>query len=175
HNQPKVSSPNLPTSNVGDQNQAPPQDFRRETDLYMLMTNIVRVLRRALPPHAKIPDDAKEIIQECVSEFIFIVTSEANEKAHREYRKTIHPEDVIAAMSSLGFDDYVEPLTFYLNKYRAEDPERGASMQIQSPIVVRSGAQQPPAAVVAPPVPPPPPAPLVGGGGGEGSPSSGGD
>ncbi|XP_012858173.1 PREDICTED: nuclear transcription factor Y subunit B-9-like [Erythranthe guttata] len=158
---PNSVAPNLPTSNVGDQNQAPPQDFRRETDLYMPMTNIVRVLRRALPPHAKISDDAKEIIQECVSEFISIVTSEANEKAHREYRKTIHPEDVIAAMSSLGFDDYVEPLTVYLNKYRAEDPERGASMQIQLPMAVPSGAQQPPAAVVAPPVPPPPLAPLV--------------
>ncbi|KAL9175054.1 hypothetical protein ABFS82_02G090900 [Erythranthe guttata] len=158
---PESVAPNLPTSNVGDRNQAPPQDFRRETDLYMPMTNIVRVLRRVLPPHAKISDDAKEIIQECVSEFISIVTSEANEKAHREYRKTIHPEDLIAAMSSLGFDDYVEHLTVYLDKYRAEDPERGASMQIQLPMVVRSGAQQPSAAPVAPPVPPPPPAPLV--------------
>ncbi|EYU44049.1 hypothetical protein MIMGU_mgv1a024183mg, partial [Erythranthe guttata] len=100
----------------------------READLYMPMTNIVRVLRRTLPPHVKISDDAKEIIQECVSEFISFVTSEANEKAHREYKKTIHPEDVIAAMASLGFDDYVDPLTVFLNKYRAEDPERGASM-----------------------------------------------
>ncbi|EYU44064.1 hypothetical protein MIMGU_mgv1a024505mg [Erythranthe guttata] len=145
----KSVAPNLPTSNVGDQNQAPPQDIRREMDLYMPMTNIVRVLLRGLPPHAKIPDDAKEIIQECVSEFISIVTSEANEKAHREYRKTIHPEDVIAAMSSLAFDDYVEPLTFCLNKYRTKDPERGASMQIQLP--------------------------MAGGGGEEGSPSCGGD
>ncbi|EYU44047.1 hypothetical protein MIMGU_mgv1a019581mg, partial [Erythranthe guttata] len=83
--------------------------FRREAYLYMPMTNIVRVLRRALLPHAKISYDAKEIIQECVSEFISFVTSEANEKAHR-------------------FDYYVEPLTVFINKYRAEDPKRGASM-----------------------------------------------
>ncbi|EYU44066.1 hypothetical protein MIMGU_mgv1a026515mg, partial [Erythranthe guttata] len=80
---PEVVAPNLPTTNVGDQNQAPPQDFRRKADLYMPMTNIVRVLRKVFPPHAKISDDAKEIIQECVSEFISFVTSEANEKAHR--------------------------------------------------------------------------------------------
>ncbi|KAL7157650.1 hypothetical protein ABFS83_02G091500 [Erythranthe nasuta] len=158
---PEAVAPNLPTTNVGDQNQAPPQDFRREADLYMPMTNIVRVLSRALPPHAKVSNDAKEIIQKCVSEFISFVTSEANEKAHREYKKTIHPEDVIAAMASLGFDDYVEPLTVFLNKYRAEDPERGASMQVQLPMAMRSGAQQPPAAPIAPPVPPPPPTPLV--------------
>ncbi|KAL7157642.1 hypothetical protein ABFS83_02G091100 [Erythranthe nasuta] len=155
----KISLNNPPTS--PQQISAPPQDFRREADLYMPMTNIVRVLRRTLPPHAKISDDAKEIIQECVSEFISFVTSEANEKAHREYKKTIHPEDVIAAMASLGFDDYVEPLTVYLNKYPAEDPERGASMHVQLPMAMRSGTHQPSAAPVAPPVPAPPPVPLV--------------
>ncbi|EYU44051.1 hypothetical protein MIMGU_mgv1a019919mg, partial [Erythranthe guttata] len=139
-------------------NPAPPQDFRHEVDLYMSMTNIVRVLRRMLPPHATISDYAKEIIQECgvtecVSEFISFVASEANEKAHHEYNKTIHPEDVIAAMASLGFDDYVEPLTVFLNKYRAKDPERGASMQVQLPMTMRNGTQQPPAVLVAPPVP----------------------
>ncbi|KAL8061513.1 hypothetical protein ABFX02_02G091100 [Erythranthe guttata] len=158
---PEAVAPNLPTTNVGEHNPAPPEDFRREANLYMPMTNIVRVLRRTLPPHAKISDDAKEIIQECVSEFISFVTSEANEKAHREYKKTIHPEDVIAAMASLGFDDYVEPLIVFLNKYRAEDPERGTSMQVQLPMAMRSSTQQPPAAPVAPPVPAPPPAPLV--------------
>ncbi|EYU44052.1 hypothetical protein MIMGU_mgv1a024361mg, partial [Erythranthe guttata] len=135
---PEAVSPNLSTTNVGEHNPAPPEDFRREADLYMPMTNIVRVLHRTLPPHAKISDDAKEIIQECVSEFISFVTSEANEKAHREYKKTIHPEDVIAAMASLGFDDYVEPLRIFLNKYRAEDPERGTSMQVQLPMAMRT-------------------------------------
>ncbi|EYU44060.1 hypothetical protein MIMGU_mgv1a020054mg, partial [Erythranthe guttata] len=82
-----------------------------------------------LPPHAKIYDDVKEIIQECVSEFISFVTSEANEKAHCEYQKTINLEDVIATMTSLVFDDYVNPQTVILTKYRDEDPKLGASMQ----------------------------------------------
>ncbi|EYU44027.1 hypothetical protein MIMGU_mgv1a017926mg, partial [Erythranthe guttata] len=94
----------------------------------MPIVNIVRILRRALP-HAKIADDANEIIQECISEFIAIVTSEANEKARSQYRTIITLEDVIAAIGSLGLDDYVEPLTVFLNKYRAADPERGTSMQ----------------------------------------------
>ncbi|KAL7150168.1 hypothetical protein ABFS83_05G091800 [Erythranthe nasuta] len=151
---PEAVATNLPAINVGDQNLAPPQDYRRKADLYMPMTNIVRILRRALPSHAKISDDAKDIIQECVSEFIFFVTNEANEKAHREYKTPIYPEDVIDAMASLGFNDYVEPLTVFLNKYRAEDPERAASIQVQLPMAMRSAAQQPSAASVAPPVPP---------------------
>ncbi|EYU44067.1 hypothetical protein MIMGU_mgv1a025471mg, partial [Erythranthe guttata] len=70
----------------------------------------------------KVSDDVKEIIQECLSEFISFVTSETNKMTHREYKKTINPEDVIAVIASLGFDDYVEPVTVFLNKYRVEDP-----------------------------------------------------
>ena len=33
-------------------------------------------------------------------------------------RKTINGEDILFAMSTLGFDNYVEPLKLYLQKYR---------------------------------------------------------
>nr|CAH7756406.1 unnamed protein product [Callosobruchus chinensis] len=35
-----------------------------------------------------------------------------------EKRKTINGEDILVAMSTLGFDNYVEPLKIYLQKYR---------------------------------------------------------
>lgn len=35
-----------------------------------------------------------------------------------EKRKTINGEDILFAMTSLGFDNYVEPLKLYLQKYR---------------------------------------------------------
>ncbi|CAK7323335.1 unnamed protein product [Dovyalis caffra] len=78
------------------------------------------------PPHAKISDDAKETIQECVSEYISFITSEANERCQREQRKTITAEDVLYAMSKLGFDDYIEPLTIYLHRYRELEGDRGS-------------------------------------------------
>lgn len=61
-------------------------------------------------------------MQECVSEFISFITSEASEKCQQEKRKTINGEDLLAAMASLGFDDYLEPLRVYLGRYR--DAER---------------------------------------------------
>jgi hypothetical protein len=42
----------------------------------MPIANVVRVMRRVLPPHAKVSDEAKELIQECVSEFISFITGE---------------------------------------------------------------------------------------------------
>nr|XP_043620323.1 nuclear transcription factor Y subunit B-6-like [Erigeron canadensis] len=90
----------------------------REQDRLMPIANVIRIMRRILPPHAKISDDAKETVQECVSEYISFVTGEANDRCQREQRKTITAEDILWAMSKLGFDDYIEPLTIYLHRYR---------------------------------------------------------
>lgn len=90
----------------------------REQDRLMPIANVIRLMRRIMPAHAKISDDAKETIQECVSEFISFITSEANMRCHQEQRKTITAEDLLWAMNNLGFDDYIEPLTFYLSRLR---------------------------------------------------------
>ncbi|XP_010518737.1 PREDICTED: nuclear transcription factor Y subunit B-6 isoform X2 [Tarenaya hassleriana] len=100
----------------------------REQDRYMPIANVIRIMRRMLPVQAKISDEAKETIQECVSEYISFVTGEANERCQREQRKTITAEDVLWAMSKLGFDDYIEPLTLYLHRYRELEGERAVSV-----------------------------------------------
>ncbi|XP_044512494.1 nuclear transcription factor Y subunit B-9-like [Mangifera indica] len=123
-------------NSVGQQQDPqPPQCVIREQDQYMPIANVIRIMRRILPPHAKISDDAKETVQECVSEYISFITGEANERCHREQRKTITAEDVIWAMGKLGFDNYVEPLTLFLNRYRESETER-SSMQ-KEPILRR--------------------------------------
>ncbi|CAI9116031.1 OLC1v1017075C1 [Oldenlandia corymbosa var. corymbosa] len=93
----------------------------REQDRFLPIANVVRIMRKILPRHAKISDDAKDTVQECVSEFISFVTGEANDRCQREHRKTITAEDVLWAMSKLGFDDYIEPLTLYLQRHREFD------------------------------------------------------
>ena len=42
----------------------------------------------------------------------------ASDKCQREKRKTINGDDLLWAMSTLGFEDYVEPLKVYLAKFR---------------------------------------------------------
>ncbi|XP_044494906.1 nuclear transcription factor Y subunit B-6-like [Mangifera indica] len=101
----------------------------REQDRFMPIANVTRIMRKILPPHAKISDDAKETIQECVSEYISFITGEANEHCQRERRKTITAEDVLWAMSKLGLDDYIEPLTIYLHRYREMEGERGGPIR----------------------------------------------
>ncbi|KAL7088741.1 hypothetical protein ACP275_13G145400 [Erythranthe tilingii] len=109
-------------------------------------------MRRGLPPNAKIGEESKETMQDCVTEFISFITDEANERCQGEYRKMITADDLLAAMRALGFDNYVGPLTLYLNKYRAaQEQERGGP----------STSHQARAVDNAPPPSPPPPAPPV--------------
>lgn len=116
----------------------------REQDRFMPIANVIRIMRKVLPTHAKISDDAKETIQECVSEYISFITSEANERCQREQRKTITAEDVLWAMSKLGFDDYVDPLSIYLHRYRELEGDhrgsiRGEPLQLKRASVASEG------------------------------------
>ncbi|XP_069101422.1 nuclear transcription factor Y subunit beta-like isoform X1 [Argopecten irradians] len=90
----------------------------REQDRFLPIANVARIMKKSIPKSGKIAKDAKECVQECVSEFISFITSEASERCHQEKRKTINGEDILFAMSTLGFDSYVEPLKLYLQKYR---------------------------------------------------------
>lgn len=44
--------------------------------------------------------------------------SRASDKCRRERRKTINGDDLLWAMTTLGFEEYVHPLKMYLVKYR---------------------------------------------------------
>jgi len=90
----------------------------REQDIFLPIANVARIMKNSIPPNGKIAKEAKECVQECVSEFISFITSEAAERCQQEKRKTINGEDILFALSTLGFDPYAEPLKLYLTKYR---------------------------------------------------------
>ncbi|KAK2079217.1 Nuclear transcription factor Y subunit B-3 [Prototheca wickerhamii] len=96
-------------------------------DRHLPIANISRNMKKYLPGSAKIAKDAKEAVQECLSEFISFVTSEASDKCHRERRKTIMGDDLLWAMHTLGFDSYIEPLRVYLAKFREAEKQAIAS------------------------------------------------
>ncbi|KAL6005297.1 hypothetical protein ACLOJK_005860 [Asimina triloba] len=96
----------------------------REQDRFLPIANVGRIMKKAIPSSGKVSKDAKETVQECVSEFISFVTGEASDKCQREKRKTINGDDLIWAITTLGFDDYVNPLKLYLLRYRELEGEK---------------------------------------------------
>ncbi|KAJ7960244.1 Nuclear transcription factor Y subunit B [Quillaja saponaria] len=96
----------------------------KEQDRFLPIANVSRIMKKALPANGKVSKDAKETVQECVSEFISFITGEASDKCQREKRKTINGDDLLWAMTTLGFEEYVEPLKIYLQKYRELEGEK---------------------------------------------------
>uniref|UniRef100_N1QWE7 Nuclear transcription factor Y subunit B n=1 Tax=Aegilops tauschii TaxID=37682 RepID=N1QWE7_AEGTA len=76
----------------------------REQDRFLPIANIGSIMKKAILANGKIAKDAKETLRE------------ARDKCQREKRKTINVDDLLWAMATLGFEEYIEPL--YLQKYR---------------------------------------------------------
>lgn len=53
----------------------------------------------------------------------------ASEKCQQEKRKTVNGEDILFAMTSLGFENYAEALKIYLSKYRETQSARGENQR----------------------------------------------
>uniref|UniRef100_A0A671S8G7 Nuclear transcription factor Y subunit beta-like n=1 Tax=Sinocyclocheilus anshuiensis TaxID=1608454 RepID=A0A671S8G7_9TELE len=120
------------------------KDHFREQDIYLPIANVARIMKN----NFKIVSRYGELVitkkkktscfQYFISlnfEFISFITSEASERCHQEKRKTINGEDILFAMSTLGFDMYVEPLKLYLQKFReAMKGEKGIT-----PVTVSEG------------------------------------
>ncbi|XP_057728278.1 nuclear transcription factor Y subunit B-5-like [Arachis stenosperma] len=93
----------------------------KEQEKLVPIANVGRIMKQILPHNAKVSKEAKETMQECVSEFISFVTSEASDKCRKERRKTVNGDDICFALASLGFDDYAHPITRYLQRFRELD------------------------------------------------------
>ncbi|TIA91762.1 hypothetical protein E3P99_00885 [Wallemia hederae] len=107
--QPLKTTPNFTESELGE---------FKEQDRFLPIANVARIMKNSLPDNVKISKDSKESVQECVSEFISFITSEAQERSLLEKRKTINGEDLIHSMSALGFENYSQLLKIYLAKFR---------------------------------------------------------
>uniref|UniRef100_A0A803NDD7 Transcription factor CBF/NF-Y/archaeal histone domain-containing protein n=1 Tax=Chenopodium quinoa TaxID=63459 RepID=A0A803NDD7_CHEQI len=144
---------------------------RRERDQHHIpISNVIRVMRQILPASAKITDDAKETIQECISKFIAHISEEANKIRTEELRKVVTADDIVAAMSKKGFEYYADVLSTYLYRYREaegkDDFTRVLRMRLSRPIVVGPDAGKVPPPVMADPYFYPHHGVSIGGGGG---------
>lgn len=89
-----------------------------DQERFLPIANINRIMKEALPKDTKISKEARECVQECVSEFIAFITCESCEITKEEKRKTINGEDIIRSMSELNFQDYIENIKYYNKKYK---------------------------------------------------------
>ncbi|KAG8529800.1 uncharacterized protein KY384_005281 [Bacidia gigantensis] len=102
-------------------------------------------MSQVLPHEAKISKEAKEAMQECATEFISFVTSEAAEIGDSQKRKTIAGNDVLEAIDVLGFEHYAKALKPYLNRYYERSKVKTQMDQAPKGSISASDVQQSPA------------------------------
>ena len=90
---------------------------------------VQKIVSEILPPTLGMTfaRDARDLLIECCVEFITLISSEANEIAEREAKKTISYEHVTKALDDLGFHDYVDEVVEVIEEYREQQRVGGSS------------------------------------------------
>ncbi|CAH0375809.1 unnamed protein product [Pelagomonas calceolata] len=88
--------------------------FDDELDRLLPVGTVASVMRAAIPPEAKIGRDAREAAQDCASEFVAFVASEASDACAAAGRRIMTGRDVVDAVVRLGFDRQAAPLEAFL-------------------------------------------------------------
>ena len=89
---------------------------RRPSDLFLPIAIIGRLMKEPLPDEMKVTKRAKLCVQECATEFIMFLMSEAADICNESDRHRVTGNDVIEAMLRLGLDDYHDVLAPFLAK-----------------------------------------------------------
>lgn len=89
-----------------------------EQDKTLPLNNVANIMKSVLPEGTKVSKEAKQLMQECCSELISFITSEATEIVSLNKRKTVMGDDIISSLYGLGFENYGEIVKIYLQKYR---------------------------------------------------------
>ena len=64
--------------------------------------------------------DARDLLIECCVEFITLISSEANDIAEKEAKKTIACEHITKALEDLGFHDYVHEVLEVASEHKEQ-------------------------------------------------------
>lgn len=71
---------------------------------------VQKIIQEILASDLSFAKDARDLLIECCVEFITLISSEANEIAEKEAKKTIAAEHVVKALKDLGFEEYIEQI-----------------------------------------------------------------
>ncbi|KAG6820441.1 hypothetical protein H0H93_000437 [Arthromyces matolae] len=66
----------------------------------------------------------KATVAKMISEFIHLISSEANEICEQESKKTIAPEHIISALKRLGFESFITEVEDVLKDHKQQQKDR---------------------------------------------------
>ena len=70
----------------------------KEDDELNISRAALNKMIKELVPNIRIANDSRELILNCCTEFIHLLSSEANDICNKQQKKTISPEHILAGM-----------------------------------------------------------------------------
>ena len=91
-----------------------------QDDDLTLPRSAVNKMVKELLPHIRVANNSRELILNCCTEFILLLSSQSNEICEKRQKKTILPEHVIEALQELGFGSYVPEVEDVLSNFKTQ-------------------------------------------------------
>ncbi|XP_039288216.1 protein Dr1-like [Nilaparvata lugens] len=76
-----------------------------EDELTLPRASINKMIKEILPS-VRVANEARDLVLNCCTEFIHLISSEANDICNQQMKKTINADHIFAALDRLGFGDY---------------------------------------------------------------------
>lgn len=116
-------------------NSPPPQltSAPGNEDLSLPKATVQKIINEVLATNPSLKDgngtmsfakDTRDLLIDASVEFINLISSEANEIAEKEAKKTIGADHIFKALEELGFGDYNEELGKVADGFKAESARR---------------------------------------------------
>ncbi|KAF2747380.1 histone-fold-containing protein [Sporormia fimetaria CBS 119925] len=102
------------------------REFAGNDDLSLPKATVQKIINEILTNDAGITfaKDSRDLLIECCVEFITLISSQANEIAEKEAKKTIACEHVKAALEELEFREYVPAILEVAADYKKQQASR---------------------------------------------------
>ena len=92
----------------------------QDSDVSLPRSTMAQRIREAFPSELRVSGATMELLIDCCTEFVQLVTSEANEICSKENRATMNPEQIIQALHQLEFPEFEGELLQLLEQFKQE-------------------------------------------------------
>ncbi|KAG2203103.1 histone-fold-containing protein [Mucor mucedo] len=95
-----------------------------DDELSLPKATVQKLINEMMPDDIICSKDTRDLLIDCCVEFIHLIASEANEICEKETKKTIAGEHVVAALKTLGFEEYVEEVDDVFQEHKKQQKDR---------------------------------------------------
>ena len=101
-----------------------------DSEVSLPRSTMAQKIREAFPSELRVAGATMDLLIECCTEFVQLVTSEANEICSKDNKATMNPEHIIQALQQLEFPEFEHDLLPLLEQFKQETKGKSALVPV---------------------------------------------